>query len=447
MTAKKTNLKGTKTKRTNLLTIEWYNKQDLDAIRAYSKKTYFNLINFDDIFEIKYDSKTWFQRYWTHIKRIHPKNHKIYFDFLKGFLKRNYVFSEDCVRKLNIMSLTFRQYKKLIRKNKIRGIIIHREDCWLSNIIMYSRKLGIKIIVLNKEHVYDRDEKSSTYAKNLPFRCDIMLTGGTVSKIFWAKTINCDPGRIKIVGVPRFDQYKSRAKMSRKSFCELVGLNPDKKIIFFPSFHNTCVQREYFTNKKLFNKIYKPTDLEFAWPMREYYAWNLAQYKEDVLKALYELARANRDIQVLVKLHPDMHPTPIYCVKHELVALERKLKNFVGISSYNKKVDPREIMHHADLTIGDNSTMMLEGIMLKKHILQAKWGEAKKIKGMPIYELNCCQRAKNPEELKKKALEIVEKGENLKKYEQGRKKIIEMYFYKQDGKACERIFKELEKIF
>ena len=432
----------------NLLIIEWYNNQDLSVLKDYSVNTRFRLLDFEDIFIVKYDMKKRFQRYWTQIKRFNPKKYKLYFDFIKNcFFKKSYVFSQDCVRKLNVMSLTFEQYKHTIKKNHIRGVILHREDPWLNNLILFSKKLNLKVIILNKEHVYEIDEEARGYAKNLPFRCDLMIVGGESGKLFWLAAMGADSNKIKITGVPRFDRYCEKSFVPRKIFCKLVGLDPKKKIIFFPSLSSRCTQRQFFVNKKLLNKIYEPTDLEYAWPMKTYYNQDISQFKEEELKVLYNVARKHPDIQILIKLHPDMQPNSQDCTKHELFAIKRTLKNFVGITSYDVRIDPRDIINHSYLTVGYNSTMLLEAIMAKRSLIQTKWGCVKHIPGIPLYEWHCCDRAKTPAELKKKLLGICKSGEDLKKYEKGREKIIKYYFFKQDGKACERVFKEIDKLF
>jgi hypothetical protein len=441
-------MKDTRKEKINILAIEWYNHQDLTALKEYAEKTRFKIVDFEDVFKVKYDARKWFERFWTQIKRFHPKRFKVYWEYIiNGLIRKNYVFGQENIRKLNVMSLSLEQFKEGIEKHQIRGILIHREDPWINNIVVFSKKTGIKLMVLNKEHVQDRDEIAGKYAKNLPFRCDLMFIGGIAGKKFWSNTYGCDPDKIKITGVPRFDKYIEPAKISRADFFKKINLDPTKKLIFFPSFNNHSVQNQYKINKKILNTVFKPTDLEYAWPQQVYYDWDLSKFKEEQIKVLYDVARENKDIQILIKLHPDMHPTTTFCVKHELIALRNKIDNFVAISGYDIGVDPGDIVYYSDLTIAYNSTMLLEAIILKKSILQPKWGIANKIKGVPAAEWNCCNSANSPKELKERILEIIKNGEDITQYERSRKKILEFYFYKSDGSACKRTFEEMDKIF
>ncbi|MBW3000358.1 CDP-glycerol glycerophosphotransferase family protein [Candidatus Woesearchaeota archaeon] len=439
--------KGKNQNKINLLLIEFNNYQDARTLLNYSKRTRFNLLRFEDIYEVKYDTKIKFDRYWKHLKRLSIKNIPLYFKHLYNMLFREYKFNYDNIRKLNIQGLTFEKFKEIVKKNKIRAIIIPEGLIWLNNIINFSKRLDINVIGVCKEHLFSNvDGRVETYIKNIPPRSDLICIGGENGAKWWRMANGIKRNQVVVTGSPRFDAYFDKKLLKREEFCKKLNLDPNKKIIFFPSFDNTWSVREYKWDLNSLNNNYSKHDLDFCFPSVVSHTLDVSGLKSEILDVLYKVAQNNKDIQILIKLHPDQQPNLIDCVKYELLALKRNPSNFVGVKGVQKDIDPRDVITNVDMIVGHNSTMLMEGILLNKPLLVVKWGIASKKGWVPYYEFGACDAAKNKKEFYDKIISIVKNGEDISKYKEGRRRIIYNFLYKQDGKACERIFKAIEKL-
>ncbi|MBN2458171.1 CDP-glycerol glycerophosphotransferase family protein [Candidatus Woesearchaeota archaeon] len=434
----------------NVLVIQWMNKKDLAPLREYikNKDTKIRLVNFDEVYSVKYDYQRRFLRYWSQLKRFNLKKLGIYFNFIiNSYIKKNYSYSFDNVRKLAIMGLSFKDYNKIIKNNNIRAIMIYRDDPWLNNIILFSKRIGIKVIILNNEHVFGESETTIKVVKSLPCRGDLILVGGESGKKYWSHSIGINKEKIKIVGVSRFDAYQSKGYMSRSEFCNILGLDQKKKIVFFPSFINQYDLYVYGLTKSSLTMTYKPEDLDFCWPIKETINVNMEKYKEDKMKLLFDIAKENKNIQIIIKLHPDQQANEEHCVKHELMAMNRVLPNFVGIPGIPNRITAPDIIINSDVIVGHGSTMLLEAIIANKTILPTQWDLPNNEFRLPIIERKTCEDVTGKDMFKKKLFKILRDGEDVKRFEKGRKELIEYYFGKQDGQSCERIVKEIEKEF
>jgi hypothetical protein len=436
-------------KKINLLIIEYGNKNDLDPLRKYIKKDMkLNLIEFDQIMKVKYDYKKRFLRYWMQLKRVDLRKVGEYFEWiLNSFVRKNYVYNYDSVRKLNVMSLTFKQFKNIVKTHNLDGILIHREDAFLNNVMLYCRRIGLKIIILAHEHVFLHNPLADKLVKSRYFLGDLKLVGGENAKKYWLKSRGAKSNMVKITGVPRMDHYEKNHFLTKDELCNQLSIDSNKKIIFFPSSINRFNYYKYNMTKETFNKEYKPEDLDFSMPREVAGIFDMVKFKNDVFDVLYNIAKENKDIIIITKFHPDQQLIKEHCVEKEFLAMSREMENFIGIGGSPVGFNIKDLISNADIIVGNNSTTLLESILMDKSIVVANWGVTKKLQGIPIIEWGCAVEAKNKLELKKILLNLIKKVEDLKQYDVGRKKIIKYYFDQMDGMATKRVVNEIEKYF
>jgi len=414
----------------NGLIIEHSTKYDVDALIEYSNQTNYNLFRFNEVYN--YKNPTIAGKLKRGVQRS-KYGHKYKFT-LKSAIK--YVLrtimkseSDSDVRRRIISDFSFEKFKEITEKSNIKFIIIPFEFVWLDNMVKYCKKLGIKLIWMHKEAVTPPD--AMKYALTYPFRCDYMCCPGIDYQQLWQGKKGVEAKRITVTGFPRFDFYQQKKKwQTRAQFCKLHGFDSRKKLVFFPSFDsawaiNTVKQEKNSMSIELLSTI------------------DHSKIKKAILRELFKMARKNKDIQVIIKLHPNQRKFEKMDL-YEWIAKLGILKNYLVISN---DVDPRQIPINVDLIVAYSSTMLIEGLITGTPVISV---EDRYVKGghtMPYYEDKVMPTALTVDKIIPMARELLKKHRISKEFEKGSKKAIYKYMYKQDGKACERVFNVIDKIF
>lgn len=229
-----------------------------------------------------------------------------------------------------------------------------------------------------------------------------------------------DPTHVIPVGVPHYDRYLAGPTMSRKEFCESLGVDPLRKIIFF-----TPVGDMYL----------KENDVD-----------------------PYILAELSKlDATILVRMPPADTVSWGNFVPPSNVVFYRPGRGGKGKgrSEISREDDDHLInsLYYSDLVISGPSTIMLDAALLDKPVLLFGFEKNKKehkdsVESLydsrhlqVMIESKAARFAKTVEEFRKEIREFLE---NPHKDASGRKHAVEFVCYKTDGKSSERILEVIK---
>lgn len=230
-------------------------------------------------------------------------------------------------------------------RNKVSGVLFTFD--WAAPMRIISSvclELGIPRILIPHESVFvDRDKYywDVTGQASLP-AADIILGWGCLQKeIFVERGYPAE--RFHIVGAPKFDSYHNyQPYLEREQFCQLHGLDPDKKIILFAA---------------------QPLDSQM----------DQAQARASQRSAIQDLIlyTAEHNLQLLIRTPPSKDAIINLALrqlmdKHNHVAVDNALCYMVT---------PEETLFHCDVITSINSTMLFEGALLGKPVFSMKYIE------------------------------------------------------------------------
>jgi hypothetical protein len=239
----------------------------------------------------------------------------------------------------------------------------------------YMRKKGIKVFLIPREPFKTGVHKEGMfgyekflYNGEYYFTPDLILSPGQVYSDLWK-----DRATTVITGYPRWDFYIAKNKWrARAEIAKQYGLDPSKKVIFFPSYP------PYY---------YKKVDGKDMMV-------DLYDVREETLSALEDFAKKNTEYQVVVKIHP----MSFKCFRKgtgrgdEVSGLLRKY--YESPTSHMKVIgdirtsglEAKELLIYADTVVGFTSTMLLEGALLNKPVIHVLFGRSGEIEGLPEYK-------------------------------------------------------------
>lgn len=292
----------------------------------------------------------------------------------------------------------------------------------------YMRNEGLKVFLLAREPIkygtlipamfsYERFKYKGEYY----FTPDLVLASGKKYADLWARK-----APTIITGYPRFEQYISlKRQVTKKSICEEFGLEFKKDLIFFsdfPPYH--------------YKKVGEKDSMV-----------DLYEAREQMVQALIKYARRNT-AQVVIKLHPmSMKPflkktgvgNEVSGSLLEYYKNPDKICKVIGDNRMDGQI-AKKLLIGCDLCVGYNSTMMLEASILKKPVIQARFGACEEIS-------NPCngvfETAYEQEGLVKLLKHFKDcPNDFISRYGQS---VAEGFFYKIDGKCCERVCDAIKK--
>lgn len=238
---------------------------------------------------------------------------------------------------------------------------------------------------------------------------------------------NYRPHQIQVVGVPQNDCYADTSRLwTRKHFCKVYGLDPEKKIIFFGSegklFDN--MDRE---NSEILHSIIQNNQLPFPAQLliRPHYG-----YRNDEQKFNHLLGKP--DVSV------DLFNTPSSC--------------FRDAWDYSQEFTDRFLnsLHHSDVIVNTCSTLSLDGVAFNKPLVGLGFDGYTKLP----YRLSIIRWYDNDyyiDVLKTGAVEVVKSKEELAltlsraltapdALREARLRLQRRFCHALDGKAGERLF-------
>lgn len=228
--------------------------------------------------------------------------------------------------------------------------------------LRYLRAKGIKVFLMPRETFIPPEKRDLlfSYPKFLYkgahyFRPDAVMAPNQVYAGYWK-------GKTKVVetGYPRFDYLAVENKINRAETVKKYKLNPNKKIIFFPSYP----------------PYYHKTDGTFL---------DLYSAREQTLQILEGVAKESEEYQVVAKIHP----MSFKCFKKgtgtkkevtgTLLKYYKHPTDFMTVIGDERMSGAiaKELLLVSDVVIGFNSTMLLESLALNKPTLHVLLGETK----------------------------------------------------------------------
>lgn len=234
-------------------------------------------------------------------------------------------------------------------RERIKGIIFTFDWAPVMRVCAnLCEELKIARILIPHESVFADREKyylDTTTGANTPV-ADLVLGWGELQKKMFTER-GYPEKRFITVGAPKFDAYfNHQPQLDKECFASLFGLDAEKKTILFAT---------------------QPLDYQF-----DENAARIAQRQaiNDVID--YCVAR---DMQMILRLPPS---------KDNILnmALTRRISSLDNISiddSLCYLVSPEEAIHHSDLVVSINSTMLFEAMLMGKPSISMKYLEFEQI--------------------------------------------------------------------
>ena len=310
-----------------------------------------------------------------------------------------------------VRAMTHQQFKQMAEDLKLDFVILPYDGYpWLKNFIGYCKREGIPVIVVRKEGI--PFPLLLPLELSEPFIADYLCCVGMVQCRIWEKQ-GVPADRLFVTGYPRMDYYQQPEKWpAREAVFAKFGLDPSKKTVLFPA--QTAI----------------PDDINI----------DFSRLKRETMQVLFALARKHPEIQIIVKPHVKQQ---MVLTGYELLARLRLVKNFVLVPD---SIDIRDLITNVDLIVAGNSTTLMEGMIVGKPTILTKWDTAMQPGFLEYHEWKASPTALSKEELGPMILDLLDKGKPPEEMKAGREKIVYEYLYKQDGKACERIFEAVELV-
>lgn len=215
-----------------------------------------------------------------------------------------------------------------------------------------------------------------------------------------------DENRIIMTGNPKYDYFKFIDQhVAKKSLCSSLNLNFEKKNIVI------AMSRWHKNDEKWISRF-----IQFC---------------------------KNNDYEVIIKLHPR------YKINSEIIEAEI---NFINENckdqnyKFTYDVNMNDLISGADLVISDFSNVAIEAMLLDKLVININFLKEELTDLQNFHEFGAALYAEDYETLENM---IIKKFENNYDYEEkrikGKEKIIELFNYRNDGNATDRIFEILQK--
>jgi len=330
-------------------------------------------------------------------------------DFKKGKYKYDDPLFEESRKISNWRSKII---YKFLKKNFHYKAIITPADTyfWLREFISIAKADGIVTFVIDKEGTiapYYFDYGSNYLKEYFPFISDQLIVWSESQKHYWqASGISED--RIKVIGQPRCDLLFRQKKEP------IEGIQNNNSIILF------------FTYDL---KAYIPvpnTELDIC----EDDWFELRSETHEIIK---ELARENRNINFIVKCHPQ---------QRDFLDIVSEFIDYKNVWVLNGAKISNNLLLNSDLVIGFQTTALIESVLLKKPTIYTFWTDIvlKYQSGiLPFHEYDSFLIVKSKTELKHTINQMIKSNFNHNIIEIDRKKLLNKYLNNPDGHVSEKI--------
>jgi hypothetical protein len=229
--------------------------------------------------------------------------------------------------------------------NEVHGLVLTFDYSFLQReIIKVCARYNILTILIPHESVFLNREKfyyHSLTGINTPL-CDYVLCWGSLHK-----EIFVDRGypneRIKLVGAPKFDRlYDFQPKLSHEAFCNKAKLKQVRKKILY-----AAQTLDFQVNQKKSLRI-----------------------QRKIIRELIDYCFTNKYGFIL-----RCPPTQWKVIDSSIKKSMRKQGFFIDNSDFGYCFNAEEVIHHVDLVVSINSTMLFEALLMGKKALSVKYFE------------------------------------------------------------------------
>lgn len=218
---------------------------------------------------------------------------------------------------------------------------------WIREFLDVIKEKGIPRIVLDKEGIitpYYYEMHSQQIRERYPFMSDHLLVWSERQKNYWIKA-GAPSGCIQILGQPRSDFFFKRERwLTRKA----LGLDEGRRVILFFTF-----------DVDAYIHIWSPEEIR-----RESLSW--LPLRNDINNVLIEFATRHKDIDIVVKVHPQQSD----------ISHIRKIFFDAGLQNI-KTIEGADVSNHlivnADLVVGFQTTALIEAMLTDKPVVYTGW--------------------------------------------------------------------------
>jgi hypothetical protein len=286
-----------------------------------------------------------------------------------------------------------------------------------TGVLKSSRRFGVKSVIMPKS--WDNLSKTLFAAK-----ADVMMLWSPFMRDQAIKFQDYKLDQILMTGVPQFDFYHRKENLlSREEFCQQHNLDPNKKIILYGSTGGNCCEERQFVD--LLNKF----------------------IQEDKLSNAQVLVRPHLGyVGDLERFEPCEKPG--VCVVDRTDKQSNKFKDHwdVSINHVNNLFNS---LHHADVCVNMASTLTLDATACNTPAINVNFDVDPNVdpnwSTKRLYKSDYIGAAtgtggtwltNSSAELLSALKEILEEN---KRKDQGVKKLIDYFVYKNDGQSSKRI--------
>lgn len=282
------------------------------------------------------------------------------------------------------------------------------------------RQQGVKVFFIPREPFKADIAEEAMFGYNkfyhkgeYYFKPDALFAPGKEYAKFWTDKIKS----VHVTGYPRFDFYVDKNRWKSKSeVLSLHNIDPNKKIIFFPSYPPYVYKKEGSKDTLI----------------------DIFDEQEQTISALVEFVKNNSEFQLVIKIHPSSwkcYRKGIGTGKEVAGLLKRYLKSpESGITVIGDDRDAgmiaKDLLTVSDIVVGFNTTMLLEAAIINKPSVYIAFGKTLDMgKKLPDYYKDI-PMAKNKNELHNAIINT----KNTMSDE-----FVSRYLHKVDGNAWDRI--------
>jgi len=219
------------------------------------------------------------------------------------------------------------------------------------------------------------------------------------------KKLGYEEDRFEIVGGARFDHYKLINSSDSKNFLkENFQISKEKKLIVF-------VMSRWHDN----DENWIPRFIKFC---------------------------NKKNFEIIMKIHPTYKVASQNVSEKKIMHIESKCKGMKYIITYD--VDLTTLLSASEMVITDWSSVGLAAILLGKPLLQVNFTKEEIQKSVRYFDFGASIHITNYDKLEEIAIQILGDDEKIvKELNIGREKIIELYNFRNDGNAAQRIYEIL----
>jgi hypothetical protein len=290
---------------------------------------------------------------------------------------------------------------------------------WFRPFIEEFQARGVPVAVQDKEGTITPgplvEEMMAKLIRNIPPLADRYYHWGQVQYESWTRG-GLDPGKIRILGMPRSDFFYHPERYARRVD---LGLPDDKRLV-------TCFTYEA--------NVYLTTDVSGRNLGRPW-----LKMRQQMHAALIRLARLRPDIHIVVKCHPQC--LEIDEIRAELAGAPNNVTILTGNTT------GANLIVHSSVVIGFQTTALMETMLTAAPIVYTGWVEEHERYLpwlIPLALSGACYLPGSAEEMVSWALDLLDGRMHMTPEMLAcRTAFASRYFADTRGHACERILRDI----